>query len=123
MLCKSIHLTVRSLQGVSRVISLEPYSNIHIQKYSRYVSRKPATIVNEDDIFDVSTDNTYLKTPKPEKKTKLYKARLKATGIKQEIEEKFTTKAEEVNFDEINEPKRSNNLHKTKLFDNEKLVS
>lgn len=140
MLLQRIYLTTKNFRNFTRIVNLiESSSTVQLQNYGRFVARKPVKIVNEDDLFDVDTKNTFYQSPKAIKKPKALKS-------KHEPSEKYQEKSssEEMNFDEVYEYKppqkstaktknsnqyqyksaeKAQSNHITKLYDNEKLVS
>lgn len=114
MLLKTLQLTVRNLRGISRVISAETFPSIQSQSYAKWAARKPAAIVNEDELFDIE-ENT---TPQPPKKIRSRSRKSKADEIQKE------NIASEVKFEtEEDEQVKDQKSVYTKLYENEKLVS
>lgn len=83
MLLKSLQLTVRNLRGITRVVGHETFSNIQTKHYARFTPRH-ATIVNEDELFEVNLNDT---PPKQQQKIKPRPTRSKA----QDYHKEFTT--------------------------------
>ena len=146
MLRKSLQLTVRSLRGIPRVTSNESCLSVQMQKYSRYAQRRPAAIVNEDDLFDVEVKNTtppkVQRKPRSQSKNRLSETKKENIKILREVEArnierenmqilrevKASTKTDKVESHEEsknkeNEKESSPKNVYTKLKENEKLVS
>ncbi|XP_058797937.1 rRNA methyltransferase 3, mitochondrial-like [Phymastichus coffea] len=78
---KSFQLTVRNLRGITHAVSRETLLNIQTRGYSRFHPRH-ATIVNEDELFDVNVNNI---APKQPKKIKSRSIRQKAQDYQKEF--------------------------------------
>lgn len=141
MFLRNVYLSTKNLRGIAKAVSLVDSSlNIRFQNYGRFAPRKPVSIVNEDELFDVDTKNTFTKPPKAIRKAKITKAEVQPS---EELEKKASF-TEDMEYDELYEyqvpqksklKKKSLGHHKhtvvekpgsntsTKLYKNETLVS
>lgn len=72
MLLSVVQLSTRCFRGlkVAKVISTGSYTRI--QKYSRFASRRPVAIVNEDELFEVQEAAYPIERESPRRENKKF---------------------------------------------------